>query len=112
MLATFKKMFGSFAAAHINKQNDFSNLQSYFLQKASEIIKSILFSVFCGKNKIKFSCFRLRNQEIPVAMAKLRNSHGVCPPEVLKFLLDLFKYNDNSKNNFSDNYYRAAMVCH
>lgn len=29
---------------------------------------------------------------------------------MLKFLLDLFKYNDNSKNSFSDNYYRAAMV--
>ncbi len=43
-------------------------------------------------------------------MAKLRNSHGVCPPEVLRFLLDLFKYNDNTKNNFSDNYYRAALV--
>ena len=43
-------------------------------------------------------------------MAGLRNSHGICPPEVLKFLLDLFKYNDNSKNTFSDNYYRAAMV--
>ena len=44
------------------------------------------------------------------AMAKLRNSHGVCPPEVLKFILDLFKYNDNTKNTFSDNYYRAALV--
>ncbi len=43
-------------------------------------------------------------------MAKLRNAHGVCPPDVIKFLLNLFKYNDNSKNNFSDNYYRAAMV--
>ena len=81
MLVIFKKMFGSFAASHIIKQNDFSNLQSYFLQK-----------------------------EIPVAMAGLRNSHGICPPEVLKFLLDLFKYNDNSKNTFSDNYYRAALV--
>ena len=43
-------------------------------------------------------------------MAKLRNGHGICPPEVLKFLLDLFKYNDNSKNNFSDNYYRSSLV--
>lgn len=49
-------------------------------------------------------------QELPVAMAKLRNVQGICPPEVLKFLLDLFKYNDNSKSNFSDNYYRAALV--
>lgn len=43
-------------------------------------------------------------------MAGLRNIHGICPQEVLKFLLDLFKYNDNSKNKFSDNYYRAALV--
>jgi transcription initiation factor TFIID subunit 2 len=49
-------------------------------------------------------------KEIPIAMAGLRNSHNICPPEVLKFLLDLFKYNDNSKNTFSDNYYRGAMV--
>ena len=45
-----------------------------------------------------------------MAMSKLRNSHGICPPEVLTFLLDLFKYNDNSKNTFADNYYRAALV--
>merc|ERR1712241_1625757 len=81
LLVIFKRMFGSFANSNICKQNDFSNLQSYFLQK-----------------------------EIPIAMAGLRNSHNICPPEVLKFLLDLFKYNDNSKNTFSDNYYRAALV--
>ncbi len=33
MLVIFTKMFGSFAASHIIKQNDFSNLQSYYLQK-------------------------------------------------------------------------------
>ena len=43
-------------------------------------------------------------------MAGLRNTHGICPPDVIRFLLDLFKYNDNSKNRFSDNYYRAALV--
>ena len=43
-------------------------------------------------------------------MAGLRTAHGECPQEVLNFLLDLFKYNDNSKNQFSDNYYRAALV--
>ncbi|XP_045542678.1 transcription initiation factor TFIID subunit 2 [Papilio machaon] len=81
MLTIFRKMFGSFAAPHIIKQNNFDNLQHYFLQKT-----------------------------IPVAMAGLRNIHGICPPEVVRFLLDLFKYNDNSKNHFSDNYYRAALV--
>lgn len=49
-------------------------------------------------------------QTIPVAMAGLRNTHGICPPEVIRFLLDLFKYDDNSKNRYSDNYYRASLV--
>lgn len=47
---------------------------------------------------------------IPIAMAGIRNSHGICPPEILKFILDLFKYNDNSKNRYSDNYYRASLI--
>ncbi|KAL1132516.1 hypothetical protein AAG570_010471, partial [Ranatra chinensis] len=81
MLAIFRKLFGSFSCPHIIKQNNFQNLQHYYLQKT-----------------------------IPVAMAGLRNAHGICPPEVIKFLLDLFKYNDNSKNKFSDNYYRAALI--
>ena len=43
-------------------------------------------------------------------MGGLRNAHGICPPEVLGFLLDLFKYNDNSRNTLSDSYYRARLV--
>ncbi|XP_017782255.1 PREDICTED: transcription initiation factor TFIID subunit 2 [Nicrophorus vespilloides] len=81
MLAIFRKLFGSFAAPHIIRQNSFQNFQHYFIQKT-----------------------------IPVAMAGLRNVHGICPPEVIRFLLDLFKYNDNTKNRYSDNYYRACLV--
>lgn len=81
MLAIFRKLFGSFSAPQIIKQNNFTSFQHYFLQKT-----------------------------IPVAMAGLRTSHGICPPEVIRFLLDLFKYNDNSKNHYSDNFYRAALV--
>lgn len=81
MLQIFRKMFGSFAAPHIIRQNTFQNFQHYFLQKT-----------------------------IPLAMGGLRNAHGICPPEVIRFLLELFKYNDNSKNRYSDNYYRAALV--
>lgn len=81
MLAIFRKLFGSFSCARIIRQNNFTNFQHYFLQKT-----------------------------IPFAMAGLRNTHGICPPEVIKFLLDLFKYNDNSKNRYSDNYYRGMLV--
>ncbi|XP_037931409.1 transcription initiation factor TFIID subunit 2 [Teleopsis dalmanni] len=81
MLNIFRKLFGSFSAPHIIKQNNFSNFQHYFLIKI-----------------------------IPVAMAGLRTSHGICPPDVIRFLLDLFKYNDNTRNHYSDVYYRAALV--
>jgi transcription initiation factor TFIID subunit 2 len=84
MINIFKRLFGSHSCPHIIRLNNFSttNLQSYFLQKT-----------------------------IPKALAGLRvPPHRICPPEVLKFLLDLFKYNDNSKNSFSDNYYRASLI--
>ncbi|KAL0273010.1 UNVERIFIED_CONTAM: hypothetical protein PYX00_005790 [Menopon gallinae] len=81
MLTIFRKLFGSFSCPHIMRQNNFQNFQHYYLQKT-----------------------------IPIAMAGLRNAHGICPPEVIRFLLDLIKYNDNSKNRFSDNYYRAALI--
>ncbi|KAJ1521858.1 hypothetical protein ONE63_002203 [Megalurothrips usitatus] len=77
----FQKHFGSASCPHIVKQNNFTNLQHYFLQKT-----------------------------IPLAMAGLRNTLNICPPDVLRLLLDLFKYNDNSKNRYSDNYYRAALI--
>lgn len=35
---------------------------------------------------------------MPQAMARLRDTHNLCLPEITKFLLDLFKYNDNSRN--------------
>lgn len=81
MLTIFRKLFGSFTAPHIIRQNNFTNFQHYFLQKT-----------------------------IPVAMAGLRTAHGICPPDVFRFLLDLFKYNDNIKNHYSDNYYRSALI--
>lgn len=81
MMTIFRKVFGSFSCPHIIKLNNFTNFQHYFLQKA-----------------------------MPFAMAGLRTTHGTCSQEVVRFLLDLFKYNDNSKNKFSDNYYRAALI--
>jgi len=81
MLNIFRKLFGSFSAPHIVRQNNFDNFQHYFLQKT-----------------------------IPVAMAGLRTAHGICPPEIMRFLLDLFKYNDNIKNHYSDVYYRSSLI--
>lgn len=42
---------------------------------------------------LSFSC-----QTMPVAMALLRDGQNICPKDVLNFILDLIKYNDNRKN--------------
>lgn len=46
MLATFKKMFGSFSCPHITKQNNFSNLQHYYLQKVIFVQIKIIFNKY------------------------------------------------------------------
>lgn len=84
MIGMYRRLFGSASCPTIVRLNNFSatDFQSYFLQKS-----------------------------LPIAIAGLRSAqHKVCPPDVVKFLIDLIKYNDNSKNKFSDNYYRAALI--
>ncbi|KAI8520784.1 Transcription initiation factor TFIID subunit 2 [Branchiostoma belcheri] len=81
MMSMFKRMFCTQMYTNLIKCNNFSNLQGYFLQKT-----------------------------MPVAMGAVRDAHGRCPKDVLQFILQLIKYNDNSKNKFSDNYYRASLI--
>ncbi|RUS71095.1 hypothetical protein EGW08_021141, partial [Elysia chlorotica] len=81
MMNIFRKLFGSHSCPVIVRQNNFSNLHHYHLLKT-----------------------------MPQAMAKLRDTHNLCLAEITKFLLDLFKYNDNSRNKWSDNYYRASLI--
>ena len=66
---------------NIINYNNFSDLQHYYLQK-----------------------------NFPIAMGMLRNSHNLCPTDIVHFLLDLIKYNENSKNKYSDAYYRASLI--
>ncbi len=80
-ISTFKTFFKSPSAINIVKSNNFSDIQLYYLQK-----------------------------NIPIAMGNLRTVHNLCPAEVVRFILDLIKYNENSKNRFSDCYYRAALI--
>ena len=81
MYNIFTRFFCCDTSPPIVRMNNFRNFQQYFIQK-----------------------------HIPVAMSYLRNSHNICPKEVLHFLLDLMKFNDNTKNKYSDNYYRAALI--
>uniref|UniRef100_A0A1I8IXC2 Transcription initiation factor TFIID 150 kDa subunit n=1 Tax=Macrostomum lignano TaxID=282301 RepID=A0A1I8IXC2_9PLAT len=48
--------------------------------------------------------------EVPLCMSLLHTAQGVCPPEVPEFILNLLRFNDNSKNIYADDYYRAALI--
>ncbi|KAF5402510.1 Transcription initiation factor TFIID subunit 2 [Paragonimus heterotremus] len=80
LLPIFWQLFSSPAARGLIRQNNFKNLQNYFLMRA--IFRSLA---------------TLRVQQ-------------VCPREVLSFLSDLLRHNDNSRNLYSDCYYRADLI--
>uniref|UniRef100_A0A1I8FDL1 G_PROTEIN_RECEP_F1_2 domain-containing protein n=1 Tax=Macrostomum lignano TaxID=282301 RepID=A0A1I8FDL1_9PLAT len=76
--AVFLSLFGAKDTRSVTPANDFSNLQRYFLLK-----------------------------EVPLCMSLPAHSQGVCPPEVPEFILNLLRFNDNSKNIYADDYYRG-----
>ncbi len=69
------------SSTNIVRINDFSNSQMYMLQKT-----------------------------LPQAIALQRNKDRVCPSEVINFLFELIHYNENSKNRFSDAFYRSSLI--
>ncbi len=81
LISTFKKFFMTQSSQNLVTTNNFSDLQQYFLQKT-----------------------------IPVAIGSLRSAHNLCPPDMVRFILDLIRFNENSKNQFSDAYYKAALI--
>ena len=81
MIDCFYKLYGSKEFHNIVAPNDFSNFGFYFLQK-----------------------------EMPLAIAGLRNQQQQTPKEVLNFLIDLIKCNENTFNDYSDDYYVASLV--
>nr|Q9TYN3.1 RecName: Full=Transcription initiation factor TFIID subunit 2; AltName: Full=TBP-associated transcription factor 2 [Caenorhabditis elegans] len=84
LINMFRESFGSKAATNIPRSNNFvvtaQNLQQYFVMQA-----------------------------LPQAIARLRRQSGECHEDVQPFLLDLIKFNDNSTNRYSDDFYRAAL---
>uniref|UniRef100_A0A1I8FTL9 G_PROTEIN_RECEP_F1_2 domain-containing protein n=1 Tax=Macrostomum lignano TaxID=282301 RepID=A0A1I8FTL9_9PLAT len=56
------------------------------------------------------SLFAPRTPEGASVHVAAAHSQGVCPPEVPEFILNLLRFNDNSKNIYADDYYRAALI--
>ena len=55
---------------------------------------SKVYTLLLANNNVVF-------QTMPVAMALLRDIQNLCPKDVLNFILDLIKYNDNRSNKVS-----------
>ncbi|KAL5361731.1 hypothetical protein BJX96DRAFT_88371 [Aspergillus floccosus] len=52
---------------------------------------------------------------IPEAISKVRDNNGKTPMRVKRFLYDKLRFNDNSNNEYSDNFYVATLMqslCH
>ncbi|XP_062509199.1 transcription initiation factor TFIID subunit 2-like isoform X2 [Corticium candelabrum] len=81
LISIHRNLFGSYSCPTIVKLNDFSDFAMYLIQK-----------------------------EFPIAIAKIRSQHKQSPRDVLVFLQDLIKYNDNRINSYSDCYYVSSLV--
>ncbi|XP_065176434.1 transcription initiation factor TFIID subunit 2-like isoform X2 [Sycon ciliatum] len=73
LTAVYRKMFGCNSQRDMVRLNDFRSLADYYVQK-----------------------------EIPLALATIRNGRSQCPREIVTFLSNLMKYNDNRSNQYSD----------
>lgn len=80
MINMFRRIF-SLTKPNIIRMNNAENFELYFLEKA-----------------------------LITAISGIRNEHGICPKEIIHFLLDIVKYNDNRRNRFSDGYFRGNLV--
>jgi transcription initiation factor TFIID subunit 2 len=81
LLTIFRKMYMSPLCTSVVSRNNFADIQLYFIQRA-----------------------------LVLAIAQLRNSAAACPSEIINFIIELIRYNENSKNQFSDSYYKADLL--
>ncbi|CAD6194636.1 unnamed protein product [Caenorhabditis auriculariae] len=84
LINMFREQYGSKASPNIPRSNNYvvtsQNLQQYFVMQA-----------------------------LPQAVSRLRKQSGEPLEEVVSFLMDLIKFNDNSTNRYSDDHYRASL---
>ncbi len=76
-----RNMFSSGASTELVRSNDFSYLETYFMQK-----------------------------EYLRAISSYRNAQKYCADEIVSCILDWIKYNDNRRNHYSDAMYRSTLI--
>ncbi|KAJ5664649.1 hypothetical protein N7462_011462 [Penicillium macrosclerotiorum] len=87
----------------------------FHLEKAFQELFCIPGSPMIRSNDFSDRASYILQQVIPEAISQVRDNSGKTPLRVKRFLFDKLKFNDNSNNEFSDNYYVASLMrslCH
>ncbi|KAJ5223028.1 uncharacterized protein N7469_009268 [Penicillium citrinum] len=87
----------------------------FHLEKAFQELFCLPGSPMTRSNNFEDRAAYILQQEIPEAISKVRDNSGKTPLRVKRFLFDKLKFNDNSNNAFSDNFYVASLMrslCH
>ncbi|PKS09899.1 hypothetical protein jhhlp_004522 [Lomentospora prolificans] len=73
--------------------------------------------MFCipGSNTPKPNDFTDKRQylvqcAIPESLSQVRDKNGKCPLRIKRFILDLLRLNNNSQNDFNDDFYVAKLI--
>ncbi|KAJ5291049.1 hypothetical protein N7478_000300 [Penicillium angulare] len=87
----------------------------FHLERAFQELFCLPGSPMTRSNDFSDRAAYILQQEIPEAISKVRDNSGKTPLRVKRFLFDKLKFNDNSNNEYSDNYYVASLMrslCH
>ncbi|KAL5001616.1 hypothetical protein BDV10DRAFT_159323 [Aspergillus recurvatus] len=87
----------------------------YHLEKAFQELFCLPGSPMTRSNDFSDRAAYVLQLVIPEAISKVRDVSGKTPMRVKRFLYDKLKFNDNSNNEYSDNFYVATLMkslCH
>ncbi|KAJ5766253.1 uncharacterized protein N7511_003869 [Penicillium nucicola] len=82
----------------------------YHLETAFQELFCLPGSPMTRSNDFSDRAAYILQQVIPDAISKVRDNSGKTPLRVKRFLFDKLKFNDNSNNEFSDNFYVASLM--
>ncbi|KAL5336739.1 hypothetical protein BJX70DRAFT_268200 [Aspergillus crustosus] len=96
-------------------KEDINWLGLYHLEKAFQELFCLPGSPMTRSNDFSDRAAYVLQLVIPEAISKVRDPSGKTPARVKRFLYDKLKFNDNSNNEYSDNFYVATLMtalCH
>ncbi|KAL2009944.1 hypothetical protein VTN00DRAFT_5751 [Thermoascus crustaceus] len=82
----------------------------YHLERAFQELFCLPGSPMTRSNDFSDRASYILQQVIPEAISQVRDNSGKTPMRVKRFLYDKLKFNDNSNNEYSDNFYIATLM--